>query len=84
MRTVTKTYGHERGFSCVFRQPFADSHCHDPHGYPLSFGLTFACKDDQVDKNGWVIDFGGLKPVKAFLDILRPQNYSMLAGPRAG
>ena len=29
----TKTYGHEEGLSCVFRQPNADhSHCHLPSG----------------------------------------------------
>jgi len=68
MRTVTKTYGHERGYSCCFRQPRAKSHCRFLHGYALSFALTFACADDEVDENGWVIDFGGLKPVKAWLD----------------
>src|SRR5690348_11761994 len=67
MKTVTKTYGHDCGFSAVFRQPYATSHCCDPHGYALAFSLTFACEDDEVDENGWVIDFGGLKPVKQFL-----------------
>ena len=30
----TKTYGHNIGLACVFRQPNADhSHCHLLHGY---------------------------------------------------
>lgn len=28
----TKTYGHDRGFSCAFRQWRADSHCRLIHG----------------------------------------------------
>ena len=68
MRTVTKTYGHERGYSSIFRQHRAKSHCRFIHGYALAFTLTFVCEDDQVDENGWVIDFGGLKPVKEYLD----------------
>ena len=68
MKTVTKTYGHDRGYSCCFRQHRATSHCRFLHGYALSFSFTFACDDNDVDENGWVIDFGGLKLVKAFLD----------------
>lgn len=62
----TKTYGHERGFSCVFRQPRAESHCRFLHGYSLSFKFTFACV--ERDSNGWVMDFGGLKPIKEWLE----------------
>lgn len=62
---VTKTYPHSLGLSACFRQPDATSHCHDPHGYPLSFTLTFAAR--ELDENNWVIDFGGLKKVKQFL-----------------
>ena len=68
MKTVTKTYGHERGYSAVFRQWRAKSHCRFIHGYALAFTFMFACSDDEVDENGWVIDFGGLKPLKAYLD----------------
>lgn len=62
---VTKTYGHNLGLSACFRQHRAKSHCHDPHGYPLSFKLTFGAK--ILDSNNWVIDFGGLKGIKAWL-----------------
>jgi 6-pyruvoyltetrahydropterin/6-carboxytetrahydropterin synthase len=68
MKEVIKTYGHDRGYSAIFRQPKANSHCRFIHGYALAFTFTFACEDDEVDENGWVIDFGGLKPLKAYLD----------------
>ncbi len=61
----TKTYGHEQGLSCAFRQWRADSHCNLVHGYALSFKLTFTC--ETLDANNWVMDFGGLKEVKAWL-----------------
>jgi len=61
-----KTYGHEAGFSCCFRQWRAEhSHCRFLHGYALSFTLTFIA--ENLDKHGWVMDFGGLKPIKAWL-----------------
>lgn len=66
MFTVTKTYGHERGYSCCFRQPRAQSHCRHLHGYALAFELTIGA--DELDENNWVFDFGALKPFKAFLD----------------
>src|SRR5262245_12201565 len=65
MFTCTKTYGHEEGLSCVFRQWRAKSHCSKLHGYALSFKFTFGCH--KLDENGWVLDFGSLKPVKEWL-----------------
>ena len=62
----TKTYGHERGLSCAFRQPQAKSHCRFVHGYALSFSFTFGC--DELDENNWVVDFGGLKTLKQWLE----------------
>ena len=63
----TKTYGHNIGLSAVFRQPNADhSHCHLLHGYSLGFKFTFAC--DHLDNKNWAVDFGGLKPLKAWLE----------------
>jgi len=63
----TKTYGHNIGLSAVFRQPNADhSHCHLLHGYSLGFKFTFAC--DHLDDKNWAVDFGGLKPIKAWLE----------------
>lgn len=62
---VTKTYGHELGLSATFRQHRAKSHCRFIHGYALGFKLVFEA--DRLDENGWVKDFGGLKPLKARL-----------------
>jgi 6-pyruvoyltetrahydropterin/6-carboxytetrahydropterin synthase len=51
----------------VFRQPNADhSHCHLLHGYSLGFKFTFAC--EHLDNKNWAVDFGGLKPIKAWLE----------------
>ena len=62
----TKTYGHNIGLSAVFRQPHADhSHCHLLHGYSLQFKFVFGCSD--LDNKNWAVDFGGLKPLKAWL-----------------
>lgn len=63
----TKTYGHNIGLSAVFRQPNADhSHCHLLHGYSLAFKFTFGCK--ELDNKNWAVDFGGLKPLKTWLE----------------
>lgn len=66
MYQSVKKYGHNVGFSCCFRQWQADSHCAQLHGYSLAFKFIF--ESEELDKNGWVLDFGGLKPVKAFLE----------------
>ena len=51
----------------MFRQPNADhSHCHLLHGYSLAFKFTFGCND--LDSKNWAVDFGGLKPLKAWLE----------------
>ena len=62
----TKTYGHNIGLSCAFRQPNADSHCRFIHGYSLAFKFTFGCK--ELDKKNWAVDFGSLKPLKKWLE----------------
>jgi 6-pyruvoyltetrahydropterin/6-carboxytetrahydropterin synthase len=62
----TKRYGHELGFSCAFRQWRAHSHCRFIHGYALAFKFVFAA--NTVDHCGWVVDFGGLKPLKQILE----------------
>lgn len=58
----TKTYGHNLGLSACFRQHRAESHCKYLHGYALAFSFVFEAL--QLDKNGWVVDFGSLKPLK--------------------
>ena len=63
---VIKTYGHEEGLSCAFRQWQArESHCRFLHGYALAFRFTFACS--TLDDRSWCIDFGGLKTLRAWL-----------------
>ena len=63
----TKRYGHNIGLSAVFRQPHADhSHCRFLHGYSLAFKFTFGC--NELDNRNWVVDFGGLKSLKAWLE----------------
>jgi 6-pyruvoyltetrahydropterin/6-carboxytetrahydropterin synthase len=54
------------GFPCTHRQWRAESHCRFVHGYSREFYFEFACKERT--KEGWVVDFGGLKEVKAWLD----------------
>lgn len=58
----TKTYGHDIGLSCAFRQWKAPSHCRFIHGYALSVRLEFAA--EELDHLNWVVDFGNLKPLK--------------------
>lgn len=65
MYHVTKHYPHSLGLSACFRQPGAESHCRFLHGYALAFTFEFCAR--ELDHNGWVIDFGGLKPLKQFL-----------------
>lgn len=62
----TKTYGHEAGLSCAFRQWRAThSLCHYLHGYALSFKFVFACS--SLDDKSWCCDFGNLQDLKAEL-----------------
>ena len=61
----TKTYAHNIGLSCAFRQWRAkESHCRFLHGYALSVRFNFK---GQLDDKNWVFDFGNLKQVKSFL-----------------
>lgn len=63
----TKTYGHSLGLSACFRQHRADhSHCSKLHGYALGFRFEFQAA--TLDDRNWVVDFGGLKSLKAALE----------------
>ena len=66
MFETIKTYGHERGFSCAFRQHSADSHCRFIHGYALKFEFTFR-NDEGLDERNWIQDFGQLKALDSAL-----------------
>ena len=63
--TVKKTL---TGFPCVHRSPGHDGHCRFLHGYDRSFTFWFGC--DARDDNGFVVDFGDLKPLRAWLEDL--------------
>ena len=60
----TKTYTHLG--PVAYRQWRADSHCNLIHGYALSFHFEFETND--LDARNWVVDFGGLKPLKGNLE----------------
>jgi len=63
----TKTYGNDRGLSCCFRQWRAThSHCSLLHGYSIGVKLIFEC--EELDERNWVMDFGGLKDFKNWLE----------------
>jgi 6-pyruvoyltetrahydropterin/6-carboxytetrahydropterin synthase len=68
-----KTYSHSTGHSCAFRQWRADSHCNLIHGYALQFELQFG--SDGLDERNWVVDFGGLKPLKEWLKEMFDHTY---------
>ncbi|MGM4986002.1 MULTISPECIES: 6-pyruvoyl trahydropterin synthase family protein [Rhizobium] len=64
----TKSYDHNEGLSCCFRQWRADSHCQLIHGYALAVKFVFATH--HLDERNWCFDFGALKEVKAWLHSL--------------
>ena len=53
--------------SCAFRQWKAvHSHCQYVHGYQLIAKFYFGAK--ELDEKNWVVDFAGLKELKAILN----------------
>ena len=69
MYKVTKTYGHDRGYSCAFRQWSAESNGKYLHGYSLGFKITL--QSPTLDINNWVYDFGNF----SFLENWLTQNF---------
>ena len=69
MYRVTKIYGHDKGFSCAFRQWSANSHCKNLHGYSLGFKIVL--ESPTLDINNWVYDFGNF----SFLDKWLTENF---------
>lgn len=61
--TSTKRFS---GFPCTHRQWKSDAHCKYVHGYSREFYFEFAAS--ALSPEGWVVDFGGLKSVKAWLE----------------
>ncbi len=64
----TKTYGSNLGLTACFRQHRAKSHCRFLHGYALEIKFIFGA--NELDENGWVADFGGLRHIKQWLETL--------------
>ena len=62
--TSTKTYSEIA--PCAYRQWRAESHCNDIHGYAFSFHFEF--ESDELDVRNWVMDYGGLRPLKDKLE----------------
>ena len=54
------------GFPCTHRQWMAESHCKFVHGYSRDFHFEF--KATELTAEMWVMDFGGLKEVKTWLE----------------
>ena len=63
MLTCTKTY---RDIPFAHRQHCHDGRCALIHGHNWTITLTFACH--RTDVNGFVVDFGKLKCLKAWID----------------
>lgn len=61
--TSTKEYIDE--FPVAYKQWKADSHCNKNHGY--SFSIKFYFGANELDKRGWVCDYGGLAELKKIL-----------------
>ena len=55
------------GFSCCHRQPAHQGHCKYLHGYSRTFYVVFECTELEAETH-FVMEFGGLKKVKAWLD----------------
>lgn len=62
--TSTKEY-HQMA-PCAYRQWRAQSHCNKIHGYAFSFKFEFST--NELDAYNWVVDYGGLKPLKGLLE----------------
>ncbi len=63
MLTCKKTY---RDIPFAHRQHRHDGHCALIHGHNWAITLTFACR--ETDINGFVVDFGKLGYLKAWID----------------
>ena len=62
--TSTKEY--RQIAPCAYRQHKAESHCNQIHGYAFSFKFEFS--SDELDVRNWVMDYGGLRPLKDLLE----------------
>jgi len=51
---------------CAYRNWRSNTDCYLLHGYDRSIKFVFGC--DNLDKQGFVVDFGGLKDIKRQLE----------------
>jgi 6-pyruvoyltetrahydropterin/6-carboxytetrahydropterin synthase len=65
MKHIKKTF---KGYPFAHRQPNHPGHCSLIHGHNWDFEVQFSCEDNNVDSNGFVLDFGKMKVVKDFLE----------------
>lgn len=65
------------GFPCTHRQWRAESHCKFVHGYSRAFYFEFAAR--ELTKEGWVVDFGGLKEIKTWLEHMFDHTFLIAA-----
>lgn len=63
MLTCSKTY---KDIPFAHRQPLHKGHCSKIHGHNWSIIIEFEAT--ELDANGFVVDFGNLKYIKAFID----------------
>lgn len=63
MFTCSKTY---TDIPFAHRQHRHGGHCALVHGHNWSLRFSFAC--EQLDGNGFVVDFGDLKYIRAWID----------------
>lgn len=62
MKTCTKRY---QEIPFAHRAPYHDGHCRLVHGHNWSVEFEFIAR--ELDENGFVMDFGKLKPFAQFL-----------------
>ncbi len=65
MQTITKTYSNLKAAHRQWRHP---GHCHFAHGENWVVHLTIGCH--QLDDQNFVVDYGGLRPVRNWLEYL--------------
>lgn len=63
MYTCQKTYS---DIPFAHRQHHHDGHCAQIHGHNWSFTFVFGCR--ELDRCGFVVDFGKLKPIKYWIE----------------
>ena len=54
------------GLSCAHRRWQHEGHCAHIHGYDRTVTIEFGAK--HRDKNGFVMDFGALRPIRSWLE----------------